>query len=290
MTAFRSILPPDAATRLPLVWVMAIMSYLAALSLAGALLLNRATSAWTSDLAGSVTVQIKPDAAMATDAQRAKALEILNATPGVAAARALADAELKALLEPWLGHAAELTDLPVPILIDVTVNPDAAPDLAALGAKLGAAIPGAVLDDHRSWNERLLRFSDRLALVGLAVPGLILLAAVAIVVFATRAGLRSNHETVEVLHLVGARDGFIAREFERHFLGLGLRAGLYGAATAFATMLGLGVLATRNTFLLPHLTLAWPDPFALLLIPFTAALVAMITARLTVLGVLRAMP
>jgi cell division transport system permease protein len=37
---------------------------------------------------------------------------------------------------------------------------------------------------------------------------------------------------VEVLHFVGATDRFIAREFEKHFLRLGIRAGVVGAALA----------------------------------------------------------
>ena len=52
------------------------------------------------------------------------------------------------------------------------------------------------------------------------------------VVFATRGAMSSNRDIVSVLHYVGAEAGFIAREFQRHFLLLGLKGGLWGAAAA----------------------------------------------------------
>ena len=44
--------------------------------------------------------------------------------------------------------------------------------------------------------------------------------------------MASNRQIVEVLHFVGATDRFIAREFEKHFLRLGVRAGFVGAVSA----------------------------------------------------------
>jgi cell division transport system permease protein len=53
------------------------------------------------------------------------------------------------------------------------------------------------------------------------------------VVFATRGAMAGNRTVIEVLHFVGAEDSYIAREFQRHFLLLGLRgAGIGGAAAA----------------------------------------------------------
>ena len=290
MAEFRSILPPDNTMRAPLLAVMAIMTYLAALSLAGAVILHRATAAWTSDLAGAVTVQIKPSPTVTPEVQRTDAVKVLSAAPGIAEARPLNDDDVKKLIEPWLGQSAELRDLPVPQLIDVRLVPHATVDLAALGARLAEKVPGATLDDHRGWNDRLLRLSHQVSGLGIAVLMLITMATVGIVIFATRAGLRANHETVEVLHLVGARDGFIAQAFERHFLWVGLRAGALGVGLAVLTMLAIAISLPRGDFFLPDLTLAWTDPVALLLVPMIAALVAMLTARLTVLNVLRALP
>jgi len=54
---------------------------------------------------------------------------------------------------------------------------------------------------------------------------------------ATRAAVATNREIVEVLHIVGAADAFIAREFQRRFLALGLRGALIGGGGAVVFLL-----------------------------------------------------
>lgn len=287
MAATHSLLPKDRAERAPLIAVMAVMCYLAGLSLVANLMLARATQSWSTDLAGAVTVQIKPRTDIKPQDQIATALVLLRATPGIAAAKALPDAEVQRLLEPWLGKGVTLSDLPVPRLIDVEIQRGATLDFKALSDDLARQVPGAVLDDHRNWNDRLMRFAGRLSGMGVAVLVLVTVAAIAIVVFATRAGLRTNKETVEVLHLVGARAGFIASEFERDFLWLALRAGFLGIAAVVLTLAGLGLLTPERDFFLPRTTIFLTDGLFLALVPVVCALVAMITARLTVLNVLR---
>ncbi len=70
---------------------------------------------------------------------------------------------------------------------------------------------------------------------GLAILCLVFVATVLSVIFATRGAMASNGVVVSVLHICGAEDGFIAREFQRHFLLLGLRGGLAGAVLAAVT-------------------------------------------------------
>jgi cell division transport system permease protein len=284
------ILPSRSAERLPLVAVMSIMSYLAGLALVAALAIGHASHNWTGNLSGAVTVQIRPNPAMAPKAQREAVLDVLDHAPGVQAARALSDAEIRHLLEPWLGQGVAVDELPISQLVDVKLDRSAAPDLGALAKRLSAAAPGAMLDDHRRWNDRLVGFTGRLTQLGIAILVLVGIATVAIVVFATRAGLSANNETVEVLHLVGAQDGFIASQFERYFRGLALRAGGIGALAAGLTLVLARYALTGSDFLLPALSDIGLTPAYIFTVPLATALVAMITARLTVLDVLRAMP
>jgi cell division transport system permease protein len=285
-----SILPSQTTERLPLTAAMTIMSYLAALALAAALAIGHASGIWTTNLAGAVTVQIRPVPALTQAAQSEAVLKLLKAAPGVREARLLSEAEIRHLIEPWLGKSVPLEELPIPQLVAVTLDRSAPPDLSQLGETIAKTVPGAVLDDHRRWNERLVGFTGRLTALGYAVLLLIGVATVAIVIFATRAGLAANHETVEVLHLVGAQDGFIARQFERYFLRLALRAGAIGAAAAAITLALGGLAMSGGEMFLPSLADAGLTPAAILAVPVATAFVAMATARLTVLDVLRAMP
>src|SRR5262249_44934932 len=135
-----------------------------------------------------------------------------------------------------------LGDLPVPRLIVVRVAPDEAPDLAGLRSQL-AAIPGATLDDHRSYIERMRAMARSAVAIGLFVLGLVVAAAVLSVMLATRGAMGANRQIIEVLHVVGAKHDFIAAEFQRHFLLVGLKGGAIGGGLAMVLFAIIGLLA-----------------------------------------------
>lgn len=215
-----------------LVFVTAIMCFLACLALGTAWAANRAAQMWTADAAREITVQIKPVDGVETDNQVGRALEVLRGARGITEARALSEQENAAILEPWLGTGLDLGELPVPRMIVVKLDPVVQADLAALSATLAQAVPGAVLDDHRLWQARVRAVTGWIEAGAFLILALMLGATVAIVVFATRGAMAGNRDIVEVLHLVGARQGFIARQFQVHFLVLGLKGGLIGGAAA----------------------------------------------------------
>ncbi len=280
-------LESDASARF-LPWVIAVMVFLAALALVGALAINRLLTEWRGDAADTATVQIAFDETADMDAQVADALELLRGTAGVLSARGLDREETAALLEPWLGKGTLEADLPLPRLIDVTFAPGVAIDTAALEVKLRAAVPGARLDDHKTWLSHLVNLARSIKWLAVGIVAVIGCATAAIIVFATRAGLAAHHEAIEVLHLIGARDGYIARQFQRHCMWLALKGGLAGGAAAALVLAGLGHLAGRlDAPLLDPIGIqasAWAFFIA---VPFSAALLAMFTARNTVLRALK---
>jgi cell division transport system permease protein len=283
----RSVMPAAGATGLSLVLVIAAMCFLASLALGAALSVANVTAEWTSDLSGALTVEIKPSPSMSPDEQIRAVLYILSRSDGIVSAKPLGKEEMATLLEPWLGEGNITDDLPLPHLIDVRVDASAPPDLEALARNLEDAAPGAVLDTHRQWQAQLLsaaRAAEWLAYVVLAV---VLATMVAIITFATRAGLSANHEVVEVLHLTGARDRFIANEVQRHFLHLGLRGGMIGFVLSVATFIALALHGGgASLFMVPVSGLRLEYYPALLSVPFAAALVSVLTARITVMRTL----
>lgn len=295
--ARRSDLPlqGDATSRF-LPWLIAPMVFLCAVALAGALILNTLIGRWNRDVSGTLTVEIAAapgdaaESAAATRQRVEQAEALLSATPGIAQAHALTQTQLVALLEPWLGNTDLLKELPLPALIDVTVNPEARPDLADLSQRLSKAIPGASLDDHRAWLSRLIGISR--SIEGLAVVVVILIGGItsAVVVYATRTGMAVHQDVIEVLHLVGATDDYIARQFADRAFTLGLRGGLFGLGLIIpvTTVLAYTTRRIEGGFL-ADLSLPVPGWVAVLLLPLAAALLAMITARLTVHGSLARM-
>lgn len=226
------IVPAGSVTGRSLTLVIAIMCFLACLTAGAVYMINESADAWLRDLASEVTVQVAPRDGVDTEKTLADVVAVLKDTPGISGTRVLALEETSALLEPWLGKSDALKSLPVPRLISVELDRSTSPDLAAVGNTLAGKFEGVSLDDHRQWQRQIRTVTRSLALGGVAILALVAAATTAIIISATKSSMASNREIVEVLHFVGATDRFIAHEFEKHFLRLGIRAGCVGAALA----------------------------------------------------------
>lgn len=264
-------------------WLVAFMVFLAVLAFALAASMHQVAGRWDKGARGTLTVQVPVSAA--DDGQAlAAVLALLRATPGIASAEPLADAQLAALIEPWIGPLAA-GDIPIPRLIDVRARPGARPDLESLRVRLGAAAPGTVVDDHRAWLGRLLALMRALEATALAVLGLVLVVTVGTVIFTTRTGLSIHHEAVEVMHLIGAQDSYIARQFAGRALALGLKGGAIGLMLALPALAVIGALFGRESGgILPEVTFSFLHWTAIGAMPLVVALTGMATARFTVLG------
>src|SRR4051794_30376847 len=150
-----AIVPADSISGRALVAVIAIMTFLAALTLGAVVLVRGAAAEWQGQVAREVTIQIRPAAGRDVEAEGARATEILRGAPGVAAVRPMVPEGTARLHDPWLGTGLSLDELPVPRMIVVTVAPGGAPALDALRKTLAERVAGASLDDHRGWVERM---------------------------------------------------------------------------------------------------------------------------------------
>jgi cell division transport system permease protein len=281
-------LPEKDARDGALIFVVAVLCFLACLTGLGVLAADRAAGGWSSQLAGEATVIVRAKGGETPDAAAARAAEALAGVAGVAEARALEPQKAYDLIRPWLGDVADLEDLPVPRLVAVTLEARLPAKAAALTSALQAQGLDAVVDDHSVWLRDIERAAGVVRWTGAAVFLLIAGAAGAVVTFATRAGLAARRDVVEVLHLSGAEDGFIAGLFQARFAQVAGIAGLLGAAAA--AMLGAVLrLAGGHQGLTPALPIAWGDLLAVLPCPLIAALVAAAAARLTAGALIREM-
>ncbi|MBT3396263.1 MAG: cell division protein [Alphaproteobacteria bacterium] len=274
-------------------WIVAVMVYLATLSVAAGMAVNRSVDKWNIGLEGTITVEIAASNTRAEDPGEpmARALSLLRSTAGVRSATPLADDEIARLLEPWLGQGDVPLTLPIPQLIDVRLEAGTQLDLDALGTLLENAVPGARLDDHQYWTERLSDFGRSVQVTSAFIVALVALAGAGTVIFATRAGLAIHREVIELMHLVGSRDSYIAGQFQAHAMSLSLRGGVVGLALGAAT---LGILraiaAPIEGSLLPTVTITAGAWAVLAALPLLAGLIATITARVTVVRALQEMP
>jgi cell division transport system permease protein len=279
----------DASSRF-LPWIIALLLYLVAIGGIGIIWLSDALNQWNASLESALTLQVPADT---TQPRIDMALGALRQTKGVISAQLLQPDQTAKLLQPWLGANVPIASLPLPHLIDIRIDPHAQIDFATLRGQLDTIIPNAQLDDNHTGLASIRDFAMRVE--GVIAAGVAVVAAfiVAIIIFTARIGLAIHRPVIELLHLLGARDAYIARQFQTHALSLGLRGGFIGAAAAALTV---GIVGPAGRMLVlpvpitPYGILDWRMWLLLVAAWLAAGIVAMITARITVLRQLARMP
>jgi cell division transport system permease protein len=281
-------------------FLVAAMAFLAGLAMAGWVGAASLAARWQHISASTLTVQVpRPSEGVAQGGgtRVERVTKLLAGTPGVVSARALTDDELADLLRPWLGNDIERLAIPLPAVVAVQL---AGPDvqLDALAHRLDEAAPGTRMENHGVWVRRLTVLGRSLqASAGLALL-LVTIVAAAVIAVATRAGLTARRESIEIVHGLGATDGYIAARFARRATVLAVVGGLIGTVLALPVLLTLGYLAApfagesagiqsrMNLFdvLPPTLWLALPG------LPFAAAAIGFLTGQITVRRWLRRLP
>lgn len=272
--------------------IVAVMVYLATLALAGSMSVGSTVDQWRDAVRGSMTVQLpgRPGGQTSPEAvANIKAVtDALLATPGVASAAPLPVSDIQALLEPWLGDADLPADLPVPVLIDVTLDDGVSLDPKGLAQRLDVIVSGVQVSDSGASLERLVRLARSVQWVAGIIVALVGVAATAIIIFATRAGMSAHRKTIELLHLIGAHDSYIARQFQFRLLVLSLIGGVLGLVFGTVTLIVLTLLSSQvQASLVPRLSLTASHWAMLAMLPILGTAVATVTARLTVSRSLR---
>jgi len=239
-----ALVPRNSISGRALVAVVAIMTFLASLTTGAVILVSQAASEWQSDVSREVTIQLIPAPGRDVDAAVDKAASVARNFPGIGEVQPYSKDESAKLLEPWLGRGLTLDELPIPRLIVVKIARGATPDIPQLRSMLAEQVPGATLDDHRGWIDRMRAMSGAAVGAGIGILILMIAATVLSVTFATRGAMATNKTVIEVLHFVGAKNGFIAGNFQRHFLLLGLQGGAIGGGAAIV-LFALASLVSR---------------------------------------------
>jgi cell division transport system permease protein len=271
-----------------LVFVVAVLCFLACVTALGVIATDRAARGWSNQLGSEATVIVRPRPGETPDGAAARAAEALAGVSGVSEARALEPEKAYDLVRPWLGDVADVEDLPVPRMVAVSLERRRPATAGALEAALKAQGVDAIVDDHSLWLKDVQRAAGAARGMGTVIFLLIAGAAAAVVAFATRAGLAAQRDVVEVLHLAGAEDAFIARLFQLRFARVAAIAGLIGAGGAILAGLILRLMGGARG-LTPALPIAWPDLLAVLPCPLLAAAVAALAARFTAQALIREM-
>nr|WP_316656510.1 ABC transporter permease [uncultured Gellertiella sp.] len=286
------IVPPTNIQSNALAVVIAIMAFLACLTLGGVSMVRATAASWQSQISREITIQIKPDDGLDMDTALAKARDIALSFVGTRDGQIMDEAATARLLEPWLGPNLDIKELPVPRLVIITIDEQHPPDFEAMRGLLKESVPQASLDDHRTWVDRLVSMAHTTVLIGVSIMGLVFSAMILTVIFATRGALSGNRHIVEVLHFVGAEASFVGREFQKHFLKISLKGSAAGSLLAAMVFIGLSYWQSRSlatpqsdqaTALFGTFEVGYGGYLGIFATMLVISLLTTITARLTVM-------
>jgi cell division transport system permease protein len=281
---------PQARLSGPVPWVIAIMIALTVVAVAGGLALGNLAGNSRAEIAGGVTVQIVEGAPQERDRQAETALAILGNRDDVVEARRVPDAEIAALLEPWLGDVESEEDaIPTPALIDLRLRGVVDETrLADLRAALVQEAPSARVDGQASWLAPALEAIASLQYLALGLVLLLAATSVAAVWLAARNALGTNRTTIDVIHHLGATDSQIAGIFQRSVALDALAGGTAGLLVGLGAILLLGrQFAGLGSALVAGGGLTQMDWIIIATIPILGVILAVVTARMTIISALR---
>jgi cell division transport system permease protein len=269
--------------------VIAIMLFLTLLVAAAGLTLAEAARQGGQDLARHVTVQIiEADPAQRAE-QRAAVTRTLRKLDSIAEVKPVPDADVRALLEPWLGTGVIDADVPVPALVDVRFgSAPTAETLTRVQSTLRSVAPNIRVDSHSSWMAPFFELMRALLWLAAAMFLLLLVATSAVVILAVRSTLNTHRETIEIMHMMGGTDVQAARLFQRRVALDALLGGIVGFIVAAVVIITVGGrFAAVEPGLLSDAHFPYYGWAILAFIPLAVMALAMLMARMTVISALK---
>ena len=277
--------------------IISIAIFIFAITLSGVLSINSMINNWNKSILGSITVQIIPtnntnkEKAMAELlAYEEKAIDFLKSVNGVIKVTPLTDEQLNELLQPWLGDDISISDLPTPRIIDVKIDKNVNIDFQQLAQDLAIASPQASLDNHQLWLNKLIDFADGLNLIATTILILVVAITSGAIFYTTQMSMGLHKNIIEILHIIGAKDTYIAQQYAKRMAFLGLIGGLFGLFFAIPSIFFIADLANSiKGGIINDADLSTLDWLFVLLLPIFAMLISMTTAYYTVKNTLKKM-
>ena len=221
-----------------------IYMYLFIVVLAIVMAINAMADSWKKDIMGSVTVQIIPVEdenkhidTEKTQEQQNKVLQYVENLSAVASVKALDAQTVEKLMTPWLGNKVNISSLPIPVLLDVKLKPNSELNYDEVTRGLRQVSENASIDNHRLWLNRLLKFASSLKNIAMTVLFMVIGICAFSIYYSTRTSLGININTIEILHIIGAKDNYIARQYAKNFVKIGFFAGIIGLMAAIPSII-----------------------------------------------------
>lgn len=273
-------------------WLIGMMVALAALLLCFVITINGWVITSNGNYKNNITVNIPIQNYEQTppDETVGKIIEILEKSNGIKSVERIEQKKLQEMLVPWLGDNSANSELPLPVVIDVTLKDGATVDTVKLQEALAQLAPNTEVDTHETWVAAFMSFSAAIRALITIFAVLIILAIGIMISFTSRASLHLHSKAVNLLHSIGAEDGYIARQFQKEACFLTLRGAGAGCVIAGISFWVIGrYMDSLGNSSIPALILSQNHMLLLIGVVFTCVAVAWLTASFSVMHQLKQM-
>ena len=233
----------DEETSVFMYVLSSIYMYLFIIVLAIVMSINTMVKSWEKDILGSITIQVSPIEnenkkidANKTQEQLNKVLQFIENADGVKSVHVIDDKTVERLMSPWLGNKVDINTLPIPQLLDVQLKDNAEINYDEMTRGLHKVTPNASIDNHRLWLNRLLKFAGSLKTLALSVLFMVIGICAFSIYYSTRTSLGINLNSIEILHIIGAQDKYIAKQYAKSYAKIGFFSGVIGLTFAIPSI------------------------------------------------------
>lgn len=272
-----------------LILLIALMTYLLLLASSGSLALGHMANKWVAGLENAMTIEIPSKKSAKDDA--ATLVKNLSTIQGVKSVHILTEEDMGEMLSPWLGNQTSiLADLPLPVLISIELKErteSVSKDINNLTRRI---TPDAIVDAHEDWLGDLLKLTNGLRLTAIVIFGLILFVTALVIAGAVRSRMAIHARELELLHIMGATDKYISRQFIHYIASQSIKGMAFGVIAASLTLIGFVIIGNQSPDTVPKVNLEASDWLIFMLVPLLLLITGMITARRTVFRVLNELP
>lgn len=233
----------DEETSIFMYVLSSIYMYLFIIILAIVMSINTMVKSWEKDILGSITIQVSPieDENKKIDADKTqeqlnKVLQFVENAEGVKSVHVIDDETVERLMTPWLGNKVDVNALPIPQLLDVQLKENAEINYDEMTRGLHKVTSNASIDNHRLWLNRLLKFAGSLKTLALSVLFMVIGICAFSIYYSTRTSLGINLNSIEILHIIGAQDDYIAKQYAKSYAKIGFFSGVIGLIFAIPSI------------------------------------------------------
>ncbi len=277
--------------------ITALMVFIASLSAMCVMGVNNLFNAWNQDLNGQLTIQVLPfdkkNNVMDKPNLKKKVDEVLanlKSSKEFSNVNLITDTEIDEMLKPWLGASIESFDIPVPYLIDAKIDYSenkSRANLATLENDLKDKFGPLTIEDHKKWLTDIRKVKNSVQFLAYFILIAIILTTSVTVIYTTSASFKAQKHSIEIFHLIGAFDEFIANQFAKSVFKLTLVGSLTGFIL-FLIVFGIiaAIVNDLTGTIFDYMQFSTVDILTIFAIPFISAALAKSTAKNTILQII----